>query len=108
MKRVPIVCVETGERFESISEAARARGFAYQNLQQSLGAGTACRGLHYVREHDQKEVGPGRARAIPVLCVETGEVYESISAAARALGLNPGQISTAVSGRAGGVTWKRA
>ena len=44
-----------------------------------------------------------------VLCIETGIVYNSISEAAKVLGINPGAISNACSGRchsSGGYTWK--
>jgi hypothetical protein len=45
----------------------------------------------------------------PVCCVETGETYESTSAASKATGVNRGNISNCVCGRyktAGGYHWK--
>ena len=47
-----------------------------------------------------------------VVCVETGEIYESIKAAARDKGLNNGAISAAVNSglrkRCGGYHWEEA
>lgn len=106
--KVPVVCVETEEVFDSISEASRQRGVSYQGIQQAVTRRTACRGLHYRRMDEFEGWDKREGKEVPVLCVETGEVYESISEAAKAMGLNPGHISVAVSHRVGGMTWQRA
>lgn len=52
----------------------------------------------------------GMRRASPVRCVETGEVFETQSAAALAVGTTPQSVSSAVRNghRAGGCHWERA
>lgn len=52
----------------------------------------------------------GMRRASPARCVETGEVFETQTAAALAVGTTPQSVSSAVRDghRAGGCHWERA
>lgn len=47
--RKPVECIETGERFASIAEAARILGVDEASIHQAIRKGCRCRGYHYRR-----------------------------------------------------------
>lgn len=96
-----VVCTSTAEYFPSLSHAARAIGTTVTAVHNCASGKTrSCAGLlwRFATEEEQaaraamcEPVGmaPERVhRGKRVVCVETGEVYESMSAAARAKGLS--------------------
>ena len=114
----PVVCVETGTVYESITEAARCHNVTLANIKR------ACQmphrragGFHWMfkdaqpSEPQPSAVTPAGTRTPkrPVVCVETNEVFESISAAARSKNLRVTNISRACQTQrntAGGFHWR--
>ena len=81
----PIVCLETGIVYESVSAAARAMGVTYGsgNLSQAAIHGGLFKGYHWYYEGDPKPK-PGDLKGNKaVTCLETGEEFESAEAAAK-------------------------
>ena len=86
-KERPVLCVETKKVYSSITEASKNTGIGLSGIakcaaREAISAGD----LHwcYVDEYDEswtpveaKQVGKGTIKAI--ICVETGEIYESIT-----------------------------
>lgn len=83
----PVRCIETGECFRSITEAARAKGHGTKGERGAIGKaakdGSEALGLHWE---------PANRRA-KVLCVETKVVYGSITKAAEDMAM-PGQSTS--------------
>ena len=88
---VPVVCWETGERFDSVTHATKFIG-----IKRTQNIFLACdhfpdytiRGYHWYRADDdisEKEVPLIKAKTLPVRCKETGEVFTSSNAAAKAM-----------------------
>ena len=109
----PVVCISTGEKFSSISEAARAVGCSVNNISQVVNGRcqTAC-GLRwkFADAENPPEEFYKDPRKKPVLCVETGIIFQSIVEASKSIGLKRGDnISAVIHGRqkkAGGCHWK--
>lgn len=92
-----IICFETEERFESVTDAANAIGAAWSLVSGALERHGACRGFHF---YYADEVKPDeeffRNRSwTRVRCKETGVVYESIAQAARETGVSKNNIQAA-------------
>lgn len=47
IKTQPVICLETGEKFESFNECARAIGVPRSTLYNAVTKGHATRGHHY-------------------------------------------------------------
>lgn len=86
-KARPVICYETGDRFESLSAAASAIGCTLSNMGNAVRRGHAAGGFHwYLADQARPDANcfrgrpgrPGRA----VVCVETGARYTSVAAAA--------------------------
>lgn len=63
--------------------------------------------MKHCRKILKKEVGKAKT---PILCIETGETFESLSRAATTKGINLGHLSESLNGKrrtAGGLHWKR-
>ena len=45
----PVICVETGIRYETVSEAARQTGICRSSIQRSIKRGLKAGGLHWVK-----------------------------------------------------------
>lgn len=106
----PVICLETGERFESITLASRMFGVSKSNVSHAMKRGSAVHGFHFYYGDEPKPVDsffrPRRRRKIR--CTETGVVYESIKDAAERTKTSPNCIGSAVSGMAGGYHWEYA
>ena len=103
-----VVCWETGEEFDTAEEAAVWAGTDIKGIYASLNLHCSSGGFHwYLKGTPKPDAGmfkTGKA----VVCWETGEVFESVNAAAKAAGLkNGGRISTAAKngGMSGGCHW---
>ena len=99
-KTRPVICLETGERFESISLVSRMLGISKSNVFHAMKNGSAVHGIHFYCN---------QPTAKKVRCAETGNQFVSLSDAARAVGLRNGNsIRRAIDrgGTAGGYHWE--
>ena len=114
----PVVCIETGTIYESITEAARCLKSKHSNIKRACQFPTRTAGGYHWRFKDEQPTEPQssamtpagtRTPKHPVVCVETNEVFESISAAARRKNLRVTNISRAcqmLNRTAGGFHWR--
>lgn len=74
-----VVCVETGEIFDSISETS------FKHISRSIENGTCSGGYHwyYYGDEPPKITSKCKAAKRSVKCVETGELFDSLTDAAR-------------------------
>ena len=117
LKRKPIICIETGMQYESVSEAARQTGIHRENIKTAInGKRLSAGGYHWAQVDDTATIeelkklnGKCKAAKRKVLCIETGEIFDSITEAAKAVNGIPSGISSYLSGRyktAYGYHWK--
>lgn len=86
-----IRCVETGEEFQQVREAAEKSLLSTSTIAKCARKGSASRsGLHW--EYVSEELKLKK----PVRCIDTGVVYPSLTAAAREYGGHSNNISTAL------------
>ena len=98
-KTVPVVCVETGVMYESITEAAETLGLNTSSISHAIRRGNGLHGYHFKYADESRNrpiVTDKRYKQVPVMCVETGRVYESLKSAAMANGTTVGNISSAI------------
>lgn len=112
-KTVPVVCVETGVMYESITEAAETLGLNTSSISHAIRRGNGLHGHHFKYADEGRNrpiVTDKRYKQVPVTCVETGRVYESLKSAAMANGTTVGNISSAINtgGRARGLHFQIA
>ena len=84
----PVVCKETGERYVSISEAARQNGLLKTNIWRcARGDVISVHGLHWGFVIDGKDVFPKREdkNRRKIMCLETGERFSSITEASKSI-----------------------
>lgn len=83
-----IMCVETGEVFHGYKEVAERVNVSKSYVRQAIFRGVACGGLHFIFCNSElggaKSIRPSRTRA--VRCIETGEVFPSVSEATQKMG----------------------
>ena len=105
----PIICIETGKVYDSVSQASKDMGINAGNISQVVrGIFQAAEGYHFEEYHNP--VKTTRGKTVAVRCVETGKVYRSIIEAARDVGIERSRISNVIHGRyktAGGYHWER-
>lgn len=111
-KPKPVVCIETDQVYPSAKVATEALGIkARSGIRTAIAERRTAGGFHWRYEEDPepKEGQLRAARKRPVVCWETGEEYESLTAASQAVGVDATVISHAVAhGRtAGGYHWFR-
>ncbi|MBR4384856.1 MAG: hypothetical protein IKP64_15035, partial [Selenomonadaceae bacterium] len=112
----PVICVETGVIYESITEAARANNIKYFHIKRACQIPSRrAGGCHWIFQNpaDMNTQTPAGTPTPKhsIICVETNEFFESISEAARSKNLRVTNISRACrNGRntAGGCHWKFA
>lgn len=96
LSKVPVVCLETGQSFKSLKEAADSIGRTYQCVSQAAKTGCATNGLHFyyadktkpdesffVAAYGKGKRGRGNKR--PVICLETSERFKSVNDVVRSL-----------------------
>ena len=98
-RKRPITCLESGATYDSAYRAAKELGFAdSRNIFRSIQRGTCTQGLHFYYADEPKPapeffIPPNRAPR-PVVCLDTGETFESSFQAGRAFGITPGGVRT--------------
>lgn len=125
-----IRCVETGEVFASMAEAARARNISPAALTVHMkGTNKSCNGQHWewtnnpgatiynssdavknvFKATSRRQRISNKSTLTSVQCVETEEVFNSMTEAARKYGIDKRSIFSAIERRitAGGVHWVR-
>lgn len=98
-----IICFETEERFESITDAANAIGAAWPLVSSALKRHGACRGFHFYYADEVKPDDSVFDRKVyknsrPIICLETNERFESQARAAKAVGVPREAIYAALRG----------
>lgn len=98
-----IICFETGERFESVTDAANAIGAAWSLVSSALKRHGACRGFHFYYADEAEPDDSVFARKVyknsrPIICLETNERFESQARAAKAVGVPREAIYAALRG----------
>lgn len=102
----PIICLETGERFESLKSVKEQFG-ASGNFDKALKTGIACHGHHFYYadepkpvdsffQHSRKKNSGRPTKREPVICVETGVRYLAIEDAAKAFRCRDGYIKNGI------------
>ena len=101
-RKRPITCLESGVTYDSAYRAAKELGFAdSRNIFRSIQRGTCTQGLHFYYADEPKPapeffIPPNRPPR-PVVCLDTGETFESAFQAGRAFGITPGGVRTSAS-----------
>ncbi len=97
-----VVCIETGEVFESIAAAAKWANVAGCTVSGAVNGRNEGAGGYHWRFADAEtpntelELTPIKAGKRPVRCVETGEIFPSIRLAAKCMNLNCNTIIAAL------------
>lgn len=96
----PVVCLDTGEMFESAFQAGRAFGITAGGVRMSASTGVERNGLHFYYGDEPKPAPEffreRHSKIRPIVCLETGETFMGNPAAARPLHVSPTAISQAV------------
>ena len=103
--RTPVVCVETGERFDSVKAAATRACCAPVTLSACLACGRKTAGGRHWAYADQ----PAENWQIPVERLDDGERFASLGDAAARCGCRAAEIAACLSGEAssaGGCGWR--
>ena len=107
--KCPVICIETGEIFESISAASKWAKIDRVNIRRALLHSTSTAGgYHWCYANGNN---PPVRNQRPIKCVETGEIFESITSAAKSIGVSNGAIKNVLFGQnhtAGGYHWEDA
>lgn len=120
-QRKPVVCVETGERFDYIGAACEKYGVTHRAIYQVVnGECATCKGLHWQFAEDYDAGLPVRKTSknnlspVQQIDMDSGEVvgtYNSIQEAQEKTGANKSAISACCRGKyhtAGGFKWRYA
>lgn len=101
-KRKTIVCLETGKQFNSVENAANAIGVSSGFISRQIKAGKPIKGFYYYyagemlpdeyRQKIRNQKKKPNYKSRPVICLETGERFESISLVSRMLGISKSYI----------------
>jgi len=105
--RRPVLCVETGKVYDSISEAAADSGVNAGNISQAIRGILSTAGGYHWEEYIRDRRTSQKLYA-PVECVETGEIFESAAAAGREYKISSRKILAAIKSgeRADGCHWR--
>ncbi len=78
--RKHLTCIETGQEFNSINEAAISLGVTSSYLRGQLCKGKPCNGLHFIKKKND----------LRIKCLDTGEIFESRKHAEAKFGIQIG------------------
>lgn len=88
-----LICIETGELFESFNDAAKKTGIPKTNIAGSVKNHVAASGLHFDYYIKGKiYVIPKNKLFNTVKCLETGKIYKNIAEAAKLTGIGESAI----------------
>lgn len=94
-EKIKVYCVETGETFDSLRDAATAHGVSMTTMSFTInGLQKTCKGLHF-RKVDESQRGIS-TRAVMILVIETDKLYPSINALAKELNCSTSQVCRAL------------
>ena len=101
-KRKTIVCLETGKQFNSMENAANAIGVSSGFISRQIKAGKPIKGFYYYyagemlpdeyRQKIRNRKKKPNYKSRPVICLETGERFESISLVSRMFGISKSNV----------------
>ena len=101
-----VICIETGRVFDSLKEAGKYVGVASCNISKCCSGGCkTVKGYHWayypcseeeMEEKLNKGIGKSSRR---VICVETGQVFNSIKEASESMDIGRASISACLAGR---------
>ena len=98
----PVVCIETGIEYPSMQEAGRATGTARCNISKVIrGITETAGGYHWALKGQEDEVIIKKRQyynSKKVLCIDTGEIFDSVSEAGRELNINRKAIANNCNG----------
>lgn len=115
IKSKKVVCVETGEVFKSVKDAAEKLKICRSSVGRCAnGKASTANGYHFrfledIENGVVKEFNFNPPKYKKVLCLTTNEVYETVCDASRKTGLSRRSISYACNGKhktCGGMEWK--
>ena len=94
----PVVCLESGERFPTYADAARAFGLSGTDIRKSVVQKAPVRGLSFrlAYEVDRRSQQTAPARVREVVECEDGRVFPSIVHAAQSIGVNSQTLRRAI------------
>ncbi|MEW9581398.1 hypothetical protein ABQJ48_07370 [Paraburkholderia sp. DGU8] len=108
-----VVCLDSGVTYASISEASRALNIRNIPLvlagKRRLAGGARWAYAEDAEAQAQEQLRPKQYATRGVRCIETGEVFESLTQAGRAKGISSSHITSVCKGRrsqAGGFRWE--
>lgn len=111
--RKSVMCIDTGEIFPSARAAANSVGVSYALISVALNGKCKTAGgfrWKFANAETPSEDFYNDTRKKSIMCIETGEIFSSMKAAADSVGLkNPASISQIFYGKAktaGGYHWK--
>lgn len=109
----PVLCVETGIVYPSIAEAQRVTGLGNIGLVCNR-KNRHAKGQHWCFVEDATEEviqeiveAPRKLPNKRVVCIETGEVFESMQDAAQSYGITPGAITQSIKRDARGRAFRK-
>jgi hypothetical protein len=108
--RSKVQCVETGVIYESIADASRKTGINRGSIGIAASSEGEYTGGGYHWKRIEEPIHKVRVGGRKVLCVETGVIYESVTAAGEAIGVDRRAISSAIikGHKSGGYHWRYA
>lgn len=92
-RKIKVMCIETGEIFNSIKEASVAKNCNVAQLGQVLKRSGHCKtaaGLHWKyidRENPKQKPISKNRKKIKIICLETGKIYDSVFECAKKIGV---------------------
>lgn len=105
-----IICIETQEIYPSAYYIEKTLGYANANIIACCrGKLHTAYGFHWAYVNDNSFIPTKDKRKKPVRCLETNQIFESASAAAKAMGISRSSISFCCEGKAnigGGYHWE--
>ena len=116
-KEKPVICLDTMDVFPSSSEAARQLGMSQGNISnvcRGESGSTKGRRFAYLTDYENgtiPEYVASRGARCYVHCIDTGEVFDSLSEAAKVKGVQASKISTVCKDKrksTGGLRWEYA